>query len=123
LKPEKLSRRLKWYQITGRFVDDATQHVVAYVEATSPTKVLRYHGGRRTQRDTGIVIEFPTEKRDVKVLGKKFSTDKTSNDPGATLQVIPVTRYRCECGKVHLSEYPYSSMWCQCGKKALPVKQ
>ena len=90
--------------------------IVAYVEATSKNTVLRYHGGKQ-QAYMGTIVEFPTKKCDVLVVGRKLQDSQIDEGQDAIVEVIPVSRYHCDCGKEHVSERPYPSVWCSCGKK------
>lgn len=123
-KGQPIEQKLQWFKITGQSVGEKQIPVVAFVEATSREKVLKYHGGRRKEvfPNGKLVVQFPTRPEQVQVLGKTLVPDRLQTDPEAIVAVIPVTRYQCECGKVHVSEYPYPSMWCSCGKKAFPVR-
>lgn len=123
MNAQKLQRRLQWYQITGHSVDDMERSVVAFVQATSRRKVLRYHGGRRKELFPGgtVIVEFPTEQGAVQLLGKRLKPERLQAASDSIVEVIPVTRYRCECGEERVSEYPYPSMWCGCGKMVLPL--
>lgn len=124
MNAERLERKLQWYQITGYMAEEG-RPVVAFVQATSRKKVLRYHGGKRRQRstETSRVIWFPTDQKEVQLLGRRLKPERLRTETDAIIQVIPVTRYFCECGKVHVSEYPYPSLWCSCGKKAFAARE
>lgn len=120
MKAEKLNRRLQWYKITGHVANDAKHHVIAYVEATSKLQVLRYHGGTRKQTQTGIIIQFPINKNEVELLGKRLEPENIEATKDTLVEVVPVHRYSCPCGQTHVSEHPYPYVWCSCGRKVLP---
>ncbi|QSO45817.1 hypothetical protein [Alicyclobacillus mengziensis] len=123
METQKIESKLKWYKISGYAVDNRSIAIVAFVEATSRRKVLKYHGGRRRHHgpDGHVVVQFPTNKNDIQLLGKHWSPDRiTELNHEAIIEIVPVTRYVCECGLEHVSEFPYRSVWCSCGKKAFP---
>lgn len=121
---DKLKQKLRWYKMVGFCAEQKETPVVAFVEASSRKKVVKYHGGRRkhTSPQGDVLVDFPTAEKDIQILSKKWTPSQTAElVPAAIVEVIPVTHYRCECGKEHLSEFPYPSMWCTCGGKAWPV--
>lgn len=124
-------RALKWYKIVGyptsNHIIDVNTPFIRFIESASPHNVLKYHGGkRRCEIATGKVatIQFPTQGKDVQLLSHwnpEQVSDRVDINPYAIVKVIPVTKYRCECGQERVSEHPYPSMWCSCGKKAFPI--
>lgn len=117
VKVEKLNRRLQWFKMTGHFLNGMECEVIAYVEATSKNKVLRYHGGKQ-EVYTGTIVEFPTERCEVQVVGRQLQDNQIDEEQDAIVEVIiPASRYHCDCGKEYVSEHPYPSVWCSCGKK------
>ncbi|KPV43491.1 hypothetical protein AN477_11760 [Alicyclobacillus ferrooxydans] len=126
LKAPRVEEKLRWYKITGQCLDQRSVPVIAFVEATSLGKVLRYHGGRRrhiTGPNGDIEVQFAKDKQAVQLLGKRLKPERIQpDDPSSIIQVIPATRYRCSCGKELVSDYSYPSMWCSCGLKAYPVQ-
>lgn len=123
MNAQKLQTKLQWWKITGHSVDDKALPVVAFVEATSRKKVLRYHGGQRKQTlaNGNVMVLFTTDQTEVELLGKKLKPERLKAESDAIIAVMPATRYLCECGREHVSEHPYPSVWCSCGKKARPV--
>lgn len=126
MNQQKLRRRLQWYQICGTRIDNHLP-VITFVEATSRQAVLKYHGGCQKQSAFGnlFFVQFPTDKQNVRALGKYLNIDIErlyAAEPDVIIKVIPITRYRCSCGKEHISEHPYPGVWCSCGQRALPVE-
>ena len=117
----------KWFMIKG-YVDprkDSDRPFVRFVESESARNVIKYHGGMRGQtKQDGerVVIQFPNRESEVQRLWN-WDPDRAIDMAGASedVTIVPATRYKCECGREHTSEYPYPSVWCQCGRKAVRV--
>lgn len=125
---------LQWYRLRGYSVQADGQTVdcafVFIVESQSKHNVLKYYGGRRkfkTPDGKQTMVYFPRHEHEIELMkGDYQPTPESLLGPqyiskNLVTRVIPATRYLCSCGKEHISEYPYPSMWCSCGKKAFPV--
>lgn len=117
----KSHKHYHWYRLVGRTPQNEFCY---YVEAESPHTVIKLHGGKRKILDTKgtlVMAEFPTREKDVSVMPAHFlPTEVTAEHINPVTRIFPATRYTCTCGKIHVSEYPYKSMWCTCGQKAFP---
>ena len=116
----------KWYRIVGHPQDGRNTDFVYYVESASPRNVIKYYGKwRKCETENGrIIVQFPFHENGVQLMPPTWTPEQAEPiDSSVTtvLKVIPATRYVCECGKEHASEFPYPSMWCSCGRKAYPV--
>jgi len=126
----KDTKQYHWYRMIGHTTDPtlagANSQFVYFVEAASPHTVLKYYGGKRKWQDGEggtHIIQFPTREKDVMAMPKSgIPTEFPMAEATESIsRIIPATRYHCACGKVHISEYPFKSMWCTCGKKAFPA--
>lgn len=128
------SKPMQWYRLRGYSVGQDGQTVdtlfISIVEAQSKHNVLKYYGGRRkckTPDGTQDFVNFPRHEHEIERMPLDYKpTQELLTGPhyvskNLVVQVKPATRYLCSCGKQHISEYPYPSMWCSCGQKAYPV--
>lgn len=116
---------LLWYRIMGHPLSPAPFHTLeCFVEATAASRVAKLYGGKRHYKnDQGdYFLSFPDQSADVRCMSATWTPSEANLTPrdDVLVEIIPATRYLCDCGKIHVSDYPYPSMWCQCGQKALP---
>ncbi len=117
----------RWYKIVGHPIDGHSADFIYFVESAMPSNVIKYYGKRRkcdTESGT-MVVQFPIHEKDVQLMQASWTPEQigepVTGNVETFVKVLPATRYICECGKEHVSEFPYPSMWCSCGKKALPL--
>lgn len=120
--------RLRWWEISAQSVSGTT--FIYIIEATSRRKVSRRIKGIKHCKDfDGITtsVTFPLDQGQIRVRSKKWSPGILTHlfipETRTIVQVIRAPRYECECGRVHISDLPYPSMWCSCGKKAYPIQE
>lgn len=124
-------KTFKWFMIVGypTKAEDGQEKIpfICCIQSESPRNVLKYHGGKQRCEDMAgnmVTVQFPTKERHVQLLPNwqpENAFEPEANQIGV-VRVIPVTKYRCECGEERFSEYPYRSMWCSCGQKAYPIQ-
>lgn len=126
---------LHWYRMIGqeRPVDSSQEKnrsIITYVEASSPKRVIREYGGlHRILSYAGemIVVDYPQHPNHLEILEKNWHPPTLKSmirqvDPMTLERYIPAIRYLCTCGRMHISEHPYPSVWCTCGQRAYPVE-
>ncbi|WP_072875170.1 hypothetical protein [Alicyclobacillus tolerans] len=120
-------KRLRWWDISGQSESGTT--FIYIVEATSRKKVIRRFGGTKQCKDfdgTTVSVTFPRDQGQIRVHANDWFPGTLTHlyvpDTRTIVEVIRAPRYICECGQVHISDMPYPSMWCSCGKKAYPIK-
>lgn len=120
-------KRLRWWEISAQ--SESGTRFIHIVEATSRRKVIRRIKGIKQCRafDGSIIpVTFTHDQGQIRVRANKWSPGTLTHlyvpDTRTIFQVIRAPRYQCDCGQVHISELPYPSMWCSCGKKAYPTQ-
>ncbi len=121
-------KRLRWWDISGESESGTT--FIYVIEATSRRKVVRRIKGIKQCKDFDgsiVPVTFPHEEGQIRVHANNWSPGTLTHlfipDTRTIVQVIRALRYQCQCGQVHISDLPYPSMWCSCGKKVYPIQE
>ncbi|MCF8564571.1 hypothetical protein LLE49_07410 [Alicyclobacillus tolerans] len=121
-------KRLRWWDISGQSESGTT--FIHIVEATSRKKVIRRIKRIKQCKDFDgniVPVTFPHDQGQIRIHSNKWSPGTLTHlyipDTKTIVQVIRAQRYQCECGQIHISDIPFPSMWCSCGKKAYPIQE
>lgn len=121
-------KRLRWWDIQGQSESGTT--FIHIVEATSRRKVLRRIRGIKQCKDFDgslVPVTFSLDQGQIRVHSNNWSPGTLTHlfvpESRTIVQIIRARRYVCECGQTHISDLPYPSMWCSCGKKVYPTQE